>query len=492
MSIVSARLWLAACLVLLACRSRSEGEDSPAARTGAAVDAPPEAAFLANPETDVPRGGELPPEAETIDAVLGLNAHLVVMKSRLFDTSAIANRVMEIAKPAAMQPFIFMEVNATSDVAAVQAAVLKGVPSGWDKVLSTARHLSAGSLELTWHRRDQPAPAIVGTGVANKLGLALGSEFEVNGNQDDLPELRVEPIRLQVVGMMQTGFPEYDRRLILADIAAARAMLNPSDESMGLELSFAERDLARSVAPALRRELGSEFKILDWCELNAQLFMFVCRPFEKVAGTRTQHETGCTTNQDAASCRALARMWEAGQGGAQDSRKARELYARACAQADAASCRQLALFWAIGRGGPVHFVTSYRFYEKACKLRDLEACGELGMFLRNVKHDRNRAELLLSFACERGAPKACADLGELRIADDSSARARAPLARACKSDVAVGCDLLASLEDGRTRAASTKLLEKAQGLYQQKCQGGYAAACVRAREIAADLELLDR
>ncbi|HSS38018.1 MAG TPA: FtsX-like permease family protein, partial [Polyangia bacterium] len=76
-----------------------------------------------------------------------------------------------------------------------------------------------------------------------------------------------------VVGLFRMGFNEYDTRLAYISIADAPRLANARRLVSGVELRFADPMMALSAAPDVRRRLDGPYRIIDWKELNHNLFM---------------------------------------------------------------------------------------------------------------------------------------------------------------------------------------------------------------------------
>lgn len=76
----------------------------------------------------------------------------------------------------------------------------------------------------------------------------------------------------RVAGVFYSGFDEYDRRLVLVEMSEAQSFGGQGDVATGLELRVSSPAAAPAIADELRRQLGSGFRILDWSELNENLF----------------------------------------------------------------------------------------------------------------------------------------------------------------------------------------------------------------------------
>src|SRR5205085_10780633 len=119
------------------------------------------------------------------EKVLGVNAHVIIMKSST--DFAEYREVMETARKidsdvVAVQPFIFVEMLATTGKGKIAGVAIKGVdPDRVRGVLDLDKHMIEGSIAAL---SEKPAegelpPIILGKELARKLKLKSGDDVTV-------------------------------------------------------------------------------------------------------------------------------------------------------------------------------------------------------------------------------------------------------------------------------------------------------------------------
>ncbi|MGE0867942.1 MAG: ABC transporter permease [Kofleriaceae bacterium] len=230
-------------------------------------------------------------QKEFRDKVLGVNAHVIVMKQQ--STFAEYRDVMKTAKEIdpdvlAVQPFIFAEMLVTRGKGKQSGVAIKGVdPKLVRSVLDLDKHMEKGTVDalavepkLLPSGVRAPPPIIMGRELATKLKADVGDYVTVvvplsNIDFDTLriissaPRTRV----FQVAGIFYSGFDEYDRRLMYASLRDVQDLSGQGDRVMGVELKIKDVDEAKEIAGRLRTALGGEpYKVQDWYDLNHNLF----------------------------------------------------------------------------------------------------------------------------------------------------------------------------------------------------------------------------
>jgi lipoprotein-releasing system permease protein len=219
------------------------------------------------------------------EKVLGVNAHVLVMKS----TPDFANYrdVEEIARAVpgvvAVQPFMFEEMLVTRGKGELSGVALKGIdPKRVGTVLDLPKHMTSGAVT---HLDDPPdekgrPPMIIGTELASKLKARVGDEVTVvaplfgmdvkNWTSTGRPP---KTRKFVVKGIFHCGFDEYDRRLVYISLNEAQDFLEQGDIVRGVEMKLSDVNQAYRVARTLEQRLGGDpYVVMDWRELNNNLF----------------------------------------------------------------------------------------------------------------------------------------------------------------------------------------------------------------------------
>ncbi len=220
------------------------------------------------------------------DKVLGVNAHVIIMKSSsdFGDYQAVMETARKIdGDVIAVQPFNFNEMLATNGKGRIAGVAIKGVdPVLVGSVLDLEKHMTDGSITAL---RD-PVPegdlptVIVGKELAYKLRVKMGDEVVVvvpmsNVDHETWRTTAASPRthRFRVRGIFYSGFDEYDRRLMYTSLVESQAMQGRGDKVMGVELKVRDVDRAADIANKLEARLGEPpFQVQDWYELNHNLF----------------------------------------------------------------------------------------------------------------------------------------------------------------------------------------------------------------------------
>ncbi|MBA3452777.1 MAG: ABC transporter permease [Deltaproteobacteria bacterium] len=220
------------------------------------------------------------------DKVLGVNAHVIVLKSQA--TFAEYRDVMKTAEEIddeviAVQPFIFAEMLVTRGKGELSGVAIKGIdPTLVRGVLDLEKHMIEGSVE-TLAKVPGPGqlpPIIMGKELAHKLKAKVGDDvtvvvplsnidFDTWRAKSSAPRTR----KFRVTGIFYSGFDEYDRRLMYTALGDTQELVGRGDQVMGVELKVKDVDRAEEISEKLEKALGGPpYQVQDWYELNHNLF----------------------------------------------------------------------------------------------------------------------------------------------------------------------------------------------------------------------------
>ncbi|MEO8845965.1 MAG: ABC transporter permease [Kofleriaceae bacterium] len=229
------------------------------------------------------------------DKVLGVNAHVIVMKSQA--TFAEYRDVMDTAMHIdpdviAVQPFIFAEMLVTRGKGELSGVAIKGVdPKLVKSVLDLESHMIEGSVDSlgVLPKEGELPPIIMGKELAHKLKAKVGDDvtvvvplsnidFDTWRAKSSAPHTR----KFRVTGIFYSGFDEYDRRLMYVALRDTQELVGRGDQVMGVEMKVKDVDRAQEIATKLEKALGGPpYQVQDWYELNHNLFTAL--NFQKLA-----------------------------------------------------------------------------------------------------------------------------------------------------------------------------------------------------------------
>jgi lipoprotein-releasing system permease protein len=231
-------------------------------------------------------------QREFQDKVLALNAHLIVIPYGDVDVDSaeaddIQAKLADLPGVVRRAKFLF---SAGEVMVGSIGANLKGIDlaQGADDLRRT---LLDGRVEDLGH----PGPCTVprtgtGTGaggggtqnasgnialgveLAHRLHLKVGDCVSIMVPFSDTSGIVPPSFLFRVIGRFRMGFNEYDTRLAYVSLDDARRLASVRQSVFGVELRFADAYQAIAMAKEVRRRLPGPYRVVDWQELNHNLF----------------------------------------------------------------------------------------------------------------------------------------------------------------------------------------------------------------------------
>ncbi len=209
-------------------------------------------------------------------AMADVSGHAQVVKRSRFpdDWKELEERIAK-AEPSLISSarFVFIEA-ILAHKGQISGVLIEGLDTDrMAQVLNFEKRILSGSGDL---KESSEVPlALIGKGLAEKMGLAIGDTFRVVVPVADT----VDPSKFQrrlgefkIQGIMDLGKYDWNERFIVADLVSAQKLADIGDRYSGLILKFEDIDYARTAALNLGQLLGSPYWVRDWRDSNENLF----------------------------------------------------------------------------------------------------------------------------------------------------------------------------------------------------------------------------
>ena len=225
------------------------------------------------------------------EKILGFNPHLTITQidpatqtgTTMANYPAVVRLVSSNNHVLSVSPFVagpvLVETEGDSNRPALQdAPLLRGIDP---KDTGTARNLKkdlVGSLDLSGHG------LLVGVDFADHLNLRVGDHLslfsaveiqkirEALKNKTDYAAL---PDDYEIRGIFNTGYYDYDARVVISSIENAQDLFNLEDSVHGLFVTLHDPYAATGVAGELQHTLGDDFSTDTWMRDNSSMLMAV-------------------------------------------------------------------------------------------------------------------------------------------------------------------------------------------------------------------------
>lgn len=139
------------------------------------------------------------------------------------------------------------------------------------QVLNLKSRLAAGEFHLT---SAEIPEVLIGKGLAAQFQLKPGDSFRAVfplPSEIDPNQIRRKVASFKVAGILDLGKKEFDDRMMIATLKVTQKIAE-SERTSGLLIRLKNIDRAREIGQRLSHDLGPGYQILDWRDVNENIF----------------------------------------------------------------------------------------------------------------------------------------------------------------------------------------------------------------------------
>ncbi len=212
---------------------------------------------------------------ELLGRILGVNGHLTVYSNQgsMTDYEGLSERLLAWDGIIGVIPQIQAQVMVSQGGSAVGALVRGVRPGDLAGRALIADNVKLGSLDGF----ASGGGVLIGTRLAQNLRLGVGDQITLvspRGNQTvvgTLPRIKSYPI----AGLFEVGMYEYDSSFVYMPLADAQKFFRLPDRINAVELFLANPDHVSQLRLEIVRNLGPDYRTVDWQQANSSFFSAV-------------------------------------------------------------------------------------------------------------------------------------------------------------------------------------------------------------------------
>src|SRR5512146_2747113 len=237
------------------------------------------------------------------EQLLGSTSHVTLMRvdnEGIRDWRELLDRLEQQPHVVAASPALYEQV-LISRGARASGAMLKGIVPDRERRISrllqdvkigSAEPLEKAQEQVTPSQADSPEandpsslegarerlrsfpPIILGKDMADNLGATVGSVVLVTSPQGELTPFGIVPkyVRFKVVGILQSGFYDYDAAWGLISLADAQRLFGEGNLISVIEFKVDDIYKAAQIGDEIVKAAGKGFDATNWMEMNKALF----------------------------------------------------------------------------------------------------------------------------------------------------------------------------------------------------------------------------
>lgn len=227
------------------------------------------------------------------ERVLGVNPHVVVTKYGVHfaEYRDVSARVAEVDGVVSVSPFLLHEMLVTAEGSRARpGALVKGVDVDTlarDEALT--RLVSAGSLDAMRYDGvlpdddagdDELIGVALGRVLAERVDAEIGDVITLLSPTRALRQAGIRTgdsaatwARFRVAAVIDSGFYDYDNRLVVVDYRALQDVFGRGDVVTGIDVRIDDVFATERIKEAIESSLPQgRYRVLDWQQINRNLF----------------------------------------------------------------------------------------------------------------------------------------------------------------------------------------------------------------------------
>ncbi|WP_336294355.1 lipoprotein-releasing ABC transporter permease subunit [Bartonella sp. CB169] len=210
---------------------------------------------------------------ELLNRILGMNGHLIVQSvdSKFSDYSTLISSLESVNGIKFSLPVIEGQALVQGEFDVGSGVLVRGMrKQDLEKLKTVSQNIKLGSLA----QFDKEEGVAIGSGLATKLGLSVGSNLRIITPDGDMTPFGVTPRvkAYKVIAIFEVGMSEYDSIFVFMPLHEAQIFFNLEDKVQSLELFLNNPDAVDQIKPIVEKAVDQKVYLIDWRERNQAFF----------------------------------------------------------------------------------------------------------------------------------------------------------------------------------------------------------------------------
>ncbi|MEL6088723.1 lipoprotein-releasing ABC transporter permease subunit [Bartonella schoenbuchensis] len=210
---------------------------------------------------------------ELLNRILGMNGHLIVQTtdSGFSDYNTFISYLESIDGVNSALPVVEGQALVQGDIGGGTGALIRGMrQEDLEKLKIVSQNIKSGTLA---HFEEEEGIAI-GSGLAEKLGLTIGSDLRIITPDGDVTPFGVMPRikAYKIIAIFEVGMSEYDSIFVFMPLFEAQAFFNLGQKIQSIELFLNDPDTVDQIKQVIEKEIDQQIYLIDWRMRNQAFF----------------------------------------------------------------------------------------------------------------------------------------------------------------------------------------------------------------------------
>ncbi|EJF75903.1 lipoprotein-releasing ABC transporter permease subunit [Bartonella alsatica] len=210
---------------------------------------------------------------ELLNRILGMNGHLIVqaIDSGFSNYNALISSLESVKGVKLALPVVEGQALVRGELQGGSGALVRGMrKQDLEKLKTVSQNIKSGSLA----QFDKGEGIAIGSGLAEKLGLTVGSNLRIITPDGDATPFGVIPRvkAYKITAIFEVGMSEYDSIFIFMPLHEAQMFFNLGDKIQSLELFLNDPDAVDQIKPVVGKAIDQQVYLIDWRVRNQAFF----------------------------------------------------------------------------------------------------------------------------------------------------------------------------------------------------------------------------
>ncbi|ANM10105.1 MULTISPECIES: lipoprotein-releasing ABC transporter permease subunit [unclassified Rhizobium] len=210
---------------------------------------------------------------ELVSRILGINGHMIVQPSDgpFTDYADLSSRLAAVPGVKMALPLVEGQVLASAQAGGSTGALVRGARAeDLTKLKTISGNIKSG--DMVGFASGQGV--LIGTGMANQLGLNVGDLITLTSPDGDITPMGVSPRvkSYKISGLFEIGMSEYDSSIIFMPLEESQLFFNAEGLVQSIELFVDHPDDIDALRPKVEEAAGRQINLTDWRQRNQTFF----------------------------------------------------------------------------------------------------------------------------------------------------------------------------------------------------------------------------